>query len=48
LIDGRIRHKDNKEKMDEFALQSSKFNFNVTVCKNHDFNIIALGKLTIG
>ena len=26
----------------------SKFNFNATVCKNHDFNIIALGKQTIG
>ena len=26
----------------------SKFNFNATVCKNHDFNILALGKQTIG
>ena len=26
----------------------SKFNFNPTVCKNNDFNVVALGKKTIG
>jgi len=26
----------------------SKCNFNATICKNQDFNVVALGKQTIG
>ena len=47
LIDEEIRHKDNTAMMNQDELKS-KFNFNATVCKNHDFNILALGKQTIG
>ena len=47
LIDEEIRHKDNNTMMTATDVKS-KFNFNATVCKNHDFNILALGKQTIG
>ena len=46
-MEDEIRHKDNNLMMDEEATKS-KFNFNQTVCKNHDFNVVALGKSTIG
>ena len=39
----RIRHKDNHEMVAAKEVKS-KFNFTQTVCKNHDFNVIALGK----
>lgn len=42
-MEEEIRHKDNNTMMDENEVKS-KFNFNSTVCKNHDFNIVALGK----
>ena len=47
LEDDEIRHKDNNQMMEEDELKS-KFNFNATICKNHDFNVVALGKQTIG
>ena len=47
LMEEEIRHKDNNQLMDESATRS-KFNFSATVCKNHDFNVIALGKQTFG
>jgi len=43
MIDEEIRHKDNSAMM-EPGEQRSKFNFNATVCKNFDFNVIVLGK----
>ena len=33
--------------MREDAIKS-KFNFSATVCKNYDFNVVALGKQSIG
>ena len=42
-MEDEIRHKDNNAMMDEASLKS-KFNFNATVCKNHEYNVIALGK----
>jgi hypothetical protein len=47
LLEEEIRHKDNNAMIDP-GEQRSKFNFNPTVCKNYDFNVIALGKTTIG
>lgn len=46
-MEEEIRHKDNNAMIDP-GEQRSKFNFNPTVCKNYDFNVIALGKTTIG
>ena len=45
-MEDEIRHKDNNAMMDEASLKS-KFNFNATVCKNHEYNVIALGKQSI-
>lgn len=42
-MEEEIRHKDNNTMMGEADVKS-KFNFNATVCKNQDFNIVALGK----
>lgn len=47
LMEDEIRHKDNNVMMNEQATRS-KFNFTATVCKNDDFNIVALGKTAIG
>ena len=47
LMDEEIRHKDNNTMMQEHMMKS-KFNFNATVCKNDDFNVVALGKQSIG
>jgi hypothetical protein len=47
MLDEEIRHKDNNQMMAEQDLKS-KFNFNPTVCKNHEFCVVALGKQTIG
>jgi hypothetical protein len=47
MFDEEIRHKDNSAMMAQ-GEQRSKFNFNATVCKNYDFNVIALGKTQIG
>ena len=47
LLEDEIRHKENSTGMDNGEIRS-KFNFNPTVCSNHDNNIIALGKTTIG
>ena len=47
LLEEEIRHKDNNQMMDDKDVKS-KFNFNPTVCKNQDFNVVALGKQTIG
>ena len=46
-MEDEIRHKDNNVMMNEHATRS-KFNFTATVCKNDDFNIVALGKTAIG
>ena len=46
-MDEEIRHKDNNTMMQEHMMKS-KFNFNATVCKNDDFNVVALGKQSIG
>ena len=43
MIEEEIRHKDNSAMMEPNE-QRSKFNFNATVCKNFDFNVIVLGK----
>jgi hypothetical protein len=47
MLDEEIRHKDNSAMMAQ-GEQRSKFNFNATVCKNYDFNVVALGKTQIG
>jgi len=47
LLDEEIRHKDNNQHVEEKEVKS-KFNFNATICKNQDFNIVALGKQTVG
>ena len=47
MLDEEIRHKDNNQMMNSQDLKS-KFNFNPTVCKNYEFNVVALGKQTIG
>ena len=47
MLDEEIRHKDNNQMMEESDIKS-KFNFNPTVCKNYDCNVVALGKQTIG
>ena len=46
-MEEEIRHKDNNSMMREDAIKS-KFNFSATVCKNYDFNVVALGKQSIG
>ena len=46
-MEDEIRHKDNNTMIDDDSLKS-KFNFNATVCKNQEFNIVALGKQSIG
>ena len=47
LLDEEIRHKDNNQMMADSEIKS-KFNFTATICKNQDFNVVALGKQTIG
>lgn len=47
FLDEEIRHKDNNQSMEAKEVKS-KFNFSPTICKNHDFSILALGKQTIG
>ena len=47
IEDEELRHKDNNMLMSDDAVKS-KFNFNNTVCKNNEFNVIALGKQSIG
>ena len=47
LLEEEIRHKDNNALMEDSAVRS-KFNFTATVCKNGGFNVVALGKQTIG
>ena len=46
-MEEEIRHKDNNSMMGENAVKS-RFNFSATVCKNHDFNVVALGRTSIG
>ena len=46
LMEDDIRHKDNNTQVEE-GVAGSKFNFNQTVCKNYDFNVIALGRESI-
>jgi len=47
MIEEEVRYKDNLG-IKEPGEQGSKFNFNATVCKNFDFNVIVLGKTQIG
>ena len=47
MLDEEIRHKDVSNQVSS-GEQRSKFNFNQTVCKNFDFDVIALGKTIIG
>ena len=47
LLEDEIRHKD----LTQFLLQGeagSKFNFNTTICKNHEYSVLGLGKVTVG
>jgi len=47
MLDEELRHKDNAAIIPGGEIRS-KFNFNATICKNYDFNVIALGKTQIG
>lgn len=47
MLDEELRHKDNAAAIPGGEIRS-KFNFNATLCKNYDFNVIALGKTQIG
>ena len=46
-MEEEIRFKDNNQHMAQGEVKS-KFNFTQTICKNQDFNVVALGKQTIG
>jgi hypothetical protein len=47
FLEDEIRHKDLSQFLAQ-GEQGSKFNFNTTVCKNHEYSVVALGKVTVG
>lgn len=47
MFDEEIRHKDNCSMVPN-GEPKSKFNFNQTICKNGEFNVVALGKQCVG
>ena len=47
LLEQEIRHKDLNQLLAQ-GEQGSKFNFNPTICKNHEHTITAIGKTTFG